>query len=99
MPRMDGFEVLLWLRQQPTLSSLRVIVVTSSEALRDVNRAYQLGASSFMVKPTDFENYIEISRFISNFLRMSKAPEISRPPKVQEPAPSPVTLLKLRPSS
>ena len=88
MPRIDGFEVLLWLRQQPTLSSLRVIVVTSSEALRDVNRAYQLGASSFMVKPTDFENYVVISKFISNFLSMSKAPGIARPPKVEEPAPS-----------
>ena len=99
MPRMDGFDVLLWLRQQPTLSSLRVIVITSSEALRDVNRAYELGASSFMVKPTDFENYIAISKFISNFLRMVKPPEISRPSKVEEPVPSTAQLLKLRPSS
>src|SRR5215475_252063 len=38
MPRMDGFDVLMWLKQQLTLSSLRVIVVTSSECMRDVNR-------------------------------------------------------------
>ena len=82
MPRMDGFEVLLWLRKQPTLSALRVIMVTSSESLRDVNRAYQLGANSFLVKPGDFQNYIEMSRFLSEFwLRLSKAPETSRPPK------------------
>jgi CheY-like chemotaxis protein len=86
MPRVDGFEVLSWLKQQSTLSSLRVIVVTSSESIRDVNRAYQLGANSFLVKPSDFENYIEMGKFLSSFwLRMSKAPEISRPPKTELP--------------
>src|SRR6266850_4379035 len=50
MPRMDGFQVLEWIRQQPGLSNLRVVVLTSSENMRDVNRAYQLGANSFMVK-------------------------------------------------
>ena len=82
MPRMDGFEVLSWVRQHPTLSSLRTIVVTSSECIRDVNRAYQLGANSFLVKPSDFLNYIEMSKFLAGFwLRLSKTPEISRPSK------------------
>jgi CheY-like chemotaxis protein len=81
MPGMDGFDVLLWLRQQPTLSALRVIVITSSESLRDVNRAYQLGANSFLVKPGDFENYIEMSKFLLGFLQLCKAPEIRRPAK------------------
>src|SRR3989442_7719191 len=48
MPRMDGFDVLRWLRQQPGLGSLRVVVLTASDQIRDVNVAYRLGANSFM---------------------------------------------------
>src|SRR5882762_10353741 len=44
MPRVDGFDVLRWIRQQPGLSTLRVVVLTSSEDIRDVNVAYRLGA-------------------------------------------------------
>ena len=85
MPRVNGFEVLEWLRQQPGLAALRVLVLTSSEDLRDVNRAYQLGANSFLVKPLDFENVIELSRLIQDFwLKASSAPEISRPPRKAE---------------
>src|SRR5215470_13170805 len=40
MPRMDGFEVLKWIRTQAGLSTLRVVVLTSSERIRDVNIAY-----------------------------------------------------------
>jgi len=56
LPGMDGFDVLRWIRQEPNFGSLPVIVLTSSEQIRDVNRAYQLGANSFLVKPTDFQN-------------------------------------------
>src|ERR1700693_3046622 len=46
MPRMDGFEVLRWLRAVPALNHLRVIVLTASDHIHDVNQAYKLGASS-----------------------------------------------------
>jgi CheY-like chemotaxis protein len=85
MPKVDGFEVLKWLRLHPSLSGLRVVVLTSSEDMRDVNLAYKLGANSFMVKPLDFENLMELTRFLTSYwLQMSKAPEISRPPKTEE---------------
>jgi|SRR5215471_563365 len=81
MPRVDGFGVLKWLRQQPGLSSLRVVVLTSSDYISDVNRAYELGANSFMVKPLDFENFLELSRVMTSYwLQLSKTPQISRPP-------------------
>jgi CheY-like chemotaxis protein len=80
MPRVDGFEVLRWVRQQPGFSSLRVVVLTASDQIRDVNTAYRLGANSFMVKPTDFENVIEMAKTLRNYwLQMSKAPDVSRP--------------------
>jgi CheY-like chemotaxis protein len=85
MPRIDGFEVLRWLHQQPVLKNLRVIVLTSSQEIRDVNRAYELGANSFLVKPMDFENSVEISKFLNEYwLRTDKAPAISRPDKAKQ---------------
>src|SRR5262245_35769570 len=88
MPRVDGFEVLKWIREQPSLSSLRVVVLTASEDLRDVNRAYKLGANSFMVKPVDFEDVVHMGQFLTRYwLVLSKAPESHRAPRriKQEP--------------
>ena len=82
MPRLDGFEVLRWIRQQPGFNALRVVVLTASDQIRDVNSAYRLGANSFMVKPTDFENVVEMARTLRSYwLQMSKAPELSRLPQ------------------
>jgi len=82
MPRVNGFEVLKWVRSQPGLAPLRVLVLTSSEEIRDVNEAYKLGANSFLVKPLDFQDFAQLSRLIQEFwLKASKAPETSRPPK------------------
>jgi CheY-like chemotaxis protein len=57
MPGKDGFDVLLWVRQQEALRDLPVIVLTSSDEVRDVNRAYALGANSFLTKPLDFTDF------------------------------------------
>src|SRR5436190_591064 len=82
MPAVVGFEVLRWVRQQPGLSSLRILVLTSSEDLHDVNRAYGLGANSFLVKQMDFENAVELSRTLHRYwLCVSKASDASRPPR------------------
>ena len=87
MPRMNGFEVLEWIRRQPTLSSLRVVVLTASDNMRDVNSAYKLGANSFMVKPLDFEDVVHMGKFLTTYwLRLSKAPETSRPPRLRNRA-------------
>src|SRR6187431_55634 len=64
MPKMNGFEVLTWIRQQPSLRALRVVVLTSSDRIQDVNLAYQLGANSFVVKPMDFDQFVGVSRAV-----------------------------------
>lgn len=79
MPGTDGFEVLRWIRSQPGFGSLRILVLTSSIDVHDVNRAYGLGANSFMVKPFDFENTKELARVIGEYwFGQTKAPQISR---------------------
>ena len=53
MPRVDGFEVLTWLRQHPSLGRMLVVVLTGSPMKEDVKQAYVLGANSYLVKPND----------------------------------------------
>jgi CheY-like chemotaxis protein len=80
MPRKNGFEVLEWLRGQPSLAALRVVVLTTSDQIHDVNRAYQLGANSFLTKPVDFRDFVQLSSAIKGYwLWMSRAPELERP--------------------
>jgi CheY-like chemotaxis protein len=64
---MDGFEVLRWIRKVSLYPSLRVVMLTSSERIRDVKTAYELGANSFLVKPLDFERFVEISEALSGY--------------------------------
>lgn len=53
LPRRSGLEVLEWLKQQPTIKRIPVIVLTSSREDADVDQAYDLGVSSYCVKPTN----------------------------------------------
>src|ERR1051325_6247935 len=67
MPRMDGFEVLHEVRKDKNFAALRIIVLTSSEEIYDVNRAYDLGANSFLVKPLEFINYPAMLQTLTKF--------------------------------
>ena len=67
LPLMDGFEVLSWIRQQPLLKNIIVIVLTSSSEEKDVARAYELGANAFLVKPTSIDKLTDIVRSLELF--------------------------------
>ncbi|HWH69743.1 MAG TPA: response regulator [Candidatus Sulfotelmatobacter sp.] len=64
LPKLTGLEVLAWLRQQPRLKRTVVIVFSSSAQLGDVERAYDLGANSFIQKPPDLEHTREIAQLL-----------------------------------
>ena len=82
LPGYSGLEILAWARSQPGLAGLRILVLTSSDRIKDVNDAYRLGANSFLTKPYDFQNLVEFGRLIQDFwLRASKCPQSYRPPK------------------
>lgn len=53
LPRRDGLEVLGWLKQQPGIKRIPVVVLTSSREDADIDRAYDLGVSSYLVKPVE----------------------------------------------
>lgn len=60
MPKMDGFEVISWVRKQSQLSALPIVVLTSSNAPRDEEKAIQLGANSFLTKQVEFAHAVEL---------------------------------------
>jgi len=92
MPGIDGFEVLQWLRSMPALNSLRVVVLTASDHIYDVNKAYALGANSFLVKPSDFQNTLQLAKTLTqHWLIDSKAPSpyMIAPQDARQPIESP----------
>jgi CheY-like chemotaxis protein len=80
MRGVDGFEVLRWIRHEPVLKKLRVVILSGADAMADVNRAYRMGANSFLIKPVDFERFVEVSQALAGYwLWMDKGPEVLRP--------------------
>ena len=79
MPGMDGFEVLAWIRKQDGIRGLPVVVLTSSSEMRDVNRAYALGANSFFVKELDFQQAVDLSQILRQYwIHKALKPETTR---------------------
>src|SRR5690606_20684782 len=61
LPRVDGLEVLRQIKQHPALRSVPIVVLTTSAESQDVRRAYELGANSYIVKPVDFDKFVEVA--------------------------------------
>lgn len=59
LPRKNGFEFLEWVKTEPRLRLIPVVVYTSSSQLSDIHRAYRLGANSYIVKTADFQKMEE----------------------------------------
>lgn len=67
MPRMDGIEVLQTIRSDPALKLLPVVMLTSSREEQDLVRSYELGVNAYVVKPVDFQNFIEAVKQVGVF--------------------------------
>jgi CheY-like chemotaxis protein len=61
LPKVDGLEVLRQIKQHPTLCVIPVVVLTTSAESADVQGAYQLGVNSYIVKPVEFDKFMEVS--------------------------------------
>jgi CheY-like chemotaxis protein len=85
LPRVMGLEVLKWMRGQPELRSLIVIILTSSRLEPDIEMAYQLGANAYLVKPSSPRELREIAAGIKQFwLELNHGPAVCR--RSREPA-------------
>jgi CheY-like chemotaxis protein len=80
MPKVDGLEVLQRMKIDPVLKQVPVVMVTSSRVEQDLVRSYELGVNAFVVKPVDFQKFIESIRQIGFFWAI-----------INEPPPSPLS--------
>lgn len=76
LPRVDGLEVLRQLKSHPTLRVIPVVVLTTSAEHGDVSTAYQLGANSYIVKPVEFEKFMDVSEKIDVYWTVVNQPPV-----------------------
>lgn len=78
LPRRSGLEVLGWIRSQPGLKRLPIVVLTSSKESIDINRAYDLGANSYLVKPVGFDSLLELVKSLEVYwMMLNQNPDIT----------------------
>ena len=74
MPRLNGFDVITWMRKHFPWKLTPIIVLSSSALPQDVNRAYELGANAYMVKPADYRALERLFRTIADFWNAGEKP-------------------------
>jgi len=75
LPKKNGFEVLSEIKEDQGLKSIPVIILTTSSAKQDIRRAYDLHANCYIVKPLDFDAFLNVVRSIEDFwLTLAKLP-------------------------
>jgi len=67
LPRRSGLDVLKWIRAQPILKTLIVIIFSSSPQPEDIDQAYESGVNSFLVKPTGMQELLEMLEAIKTY--------------------------------
>jgi two-component system, chemotaxis family, response regulator Rcp1 len=67
LPGEPGFAVLQFIKSQPDLQSIPVIIFSSSKAQSDINMAYRLQANCYIPKPADFEGYLALMALLIEF--------------------------------
>jgi CheY-like chemotaxis protein len=67
LPRVDGFEVLHEIKNDPELRIIPVVILTTSEAEQDILKGYNLHANAYVTKPVDFDQFIHVVRQIDDF--------------------------------
>jgi CheY-like chemotaxis protein len=67
LPVRKGLDVLRWIRQQPELATLLVVVLSSSSESCDIDEAYRLGARSFLVKPSNIAGRLDLAKTIKHY--------------------------------
>jgi CheY-like chemotaxis protein len=79
MPRMNGFEVLQWLRQEPGLARIPAVVLSGSGLESDIEEAYRLGANTYFTKPGQLAELRKIIGSLIDYWRRSQRPVINAP--------------------
>jgi len=74
MPKVDGLQVLKTVKKDPGMQRLPVVMITSSREEQDLLRSYELGANAYVVKPVDFQQFVESMKQIGFFWAVINEP-------------------------
>lgn len=77
MPQIDGVEVLRQIKQDPQLRKIPVIMLTTTEDPREVERCHFLGCNNYIVKPVDYNKFSEAIKQLGLFITLVEVPEIT----------------------
>ena len=78
LPRFNGYQLMIWLRMQPELKCIPVVVLTESRDSDFINRAYDAGANSYLVKPGDAEEIVRMVDMVRQYwMSLNEPPRIS----------------------
>jgi CheY-like chemotaxis protein len=76
MPQVDGVAVLRLIKEHPELRKIPVIMLTTTDDPREVERCHALGCSSYIVKPVDYDKFAEAIKNMGLFISLVEVPEI-----------------------
>ena len=77
MPQVDGIEVLRQLKQHAELRKVPVIMLTTTDDPREVERCHAIGCASYIVKPVDYDKFAEAIKSLGLYISLVKVPEIN----------------------
>ena len=84
MPGINGFEMLEWIRQHPAFKRLCVFVLSASTRPEDIERAYDLGADSYLVKPRNLDGLMHMAECLVDWLKLRHFVPLKNIDKVRE---------------
>ena len=74
MPKVDGVQILEKLKKDPSLCKIPVIIITTAQEPDVIERCHRLGCCLYLVKPVDYERFVELIQKIGNFLSIVELP-------------------------
>ncbi len=77
MPRVDGIEVLQKVKQDEFLKKMPVIMITTTDDPREINKCHELGCSNYITKPIDYEKFVAAIRKLGLFLLVVEVPDMN----------------------
>ncbi|MFZ4441748.1 MAG: response regulator [Syntrophales bacterium] len=77
MPRLNGMEVLAQVKADPELRKIPVIMVTTTDDSQEVEKCHALGCNNYIIKPIDYENFMNAIRQLGLFLAVVEVPKIN----------------------
>jgi len=77
MPKVDGVEVLRQIKQDPKLKKMPVIMITTTDDPREIDKCHELGCSNYISKPIDYDKFVDAIRQLGLFLLIVELPQLS----------------------